>query len=281
VSKVEPKVLAAGIERVVFERLAPVLRRDAVEVDWVATPEAGVGLAANEEYDVIILDAEPSDWDLEKVVRNLRIGTSPSRNAAVMVLAEPDQVDAARALKSSGVNRVMLISDPPQMICQQMAGLLDVAPRVSLRCPMNLKTALGNSGREIFCQTVNLSSTGMLVRTQTKPQLGAPVVFRLHLSDPIGEIVGRGEMVRHASRFQGGADGVGVRFLNFTGDGAQRLQEYLEARDESTEPAPRRVPAATFEDEPTDTGILEGIPEFDPLGDPDLRAFIDTEMNGA
>lgn len=277
--KVEPRVLAAGIERRAFERLAPVLRRDAVEVDWVATPEAGVGLAAQKKYDVVILDAEPTDWQLEKVVRNLRMGASPSRNAAVMVLAEPDQVDAARALKSSGVNRVMLISDPPQMISQQMASLLDIAPRVSLRLPMNLKTSLGNNGREIFCQTVNLSSTGMLIRTQSKPQLGAPVAFRLHLADPIGEIMGRGEMVRHASRFQGGADGVGVRFLSFAGDGAQRLQRYLEETKTFSKPSPRRTPVVTFEDEPTDTGTLDLAPEFDPLGDSDLRAFIDTEVN--
>ena len=31
------KVLAAGIERMTFEKLAPVMRRDAVQVEWVAT----------------------------------------------------------------------------------------------------------------------------------------------------------------------------------------------------------------------------------------------------
>ena len=35
------KVLAAGIERLTFEKLAPVIRRDAVKIEWVATPEAG------------------------------------------------------------------------------------------------------------------------------------------------------------------------------------------------------------------------------------------------
>ncbi len=238
----EQKVLAAGIERSAFEQLAPVLRRDALEVDWVATPEAGVNLAANERYDVVILDAEPSDWSLEEVVRQLRWSTSPSRNAAIMVLAEPDQVDAARALKSRGVNRVMLISDPPQMICEQMAGLLEVAPRVALRVPMNLQTALGNRGREIFCQTVNLSTTGMLVRTQARPQLGTPVVFQLHLSEKLGEVIGRGEMVRHATRFQGGFDGVGVRFKSFADDGAVRLQKYLEEFGRSVRRRTRGTP---------------------------------------
>ncbi len=269
----EQRVLAAGIDRSAFEQLAPVLRRDAVQVDWVATPEEGVNLATQQKFDVVILDAEPADWSLEKVVRQLRGSVSPSRNAAIMVLAEPDQVDAARALKAKGVNRVMLISDPPQMICDQMAGLLEVAPRVSLRVPMNLQTALGNRGREIFCQTVNLSATGMLVRTQARPQLGTPVVFRLHLSEKLGSVMGRGEMVRHASRMQGGFDGVGVRFKSFAEDGAVRLQSYLEELAGETLSTTGSAMAAEIDVliEPLDGPV----PEFDPLDDEDIAAFLD------
>ena len=113
---INTKVLAAGIERMTFEKLAPVLRRDAVKVEWVATPEAGVKLAGENRYDVILMDAVPCDWSLEKVVRSFRDSSSPSRNAAILVLAEPDQVDVARALRSRGVNRVMLVTDPPEII---------------------------------------------------------------------------------------------------------------------------------------------------------------------
>lgn len=269
----EQKVLAAGIERSAFEQLAPVLRRDALEVDWVATPEESVSLASEQHFDVIILDAEPSDWPLEEVVRKLRGGISPSRNAAIMVLAEPDRVDAARALKTRGVNRVMLVSDPPQMICDQIAGLLQVAPRVALRIPMNLQTSLGNLGREIFCQTVNLSATGMLVRTQARPQLGSPVVFQLHLSEQLGTVIGRGEMVRHASRFQGGFDGVGVRFKGFAEDGAARLQQYLEGLVVKSHGEPASSLGADID------VVMEAAhgsaPEFDPLDDEDIAAFLD------
>jgi CheY-like chemotaxis protein len=269
----EQKVLAAGIDRSAFEELAPVMRRDAVQVDWVATPEEGVKLATEQKFDVVILDAEPPDWSLERVVRELRRGGSPSRSAAVMVLAEPDQVDAARALRAKGVNRVMLISDPPQMICDQMAGLLEVAPRVALRLPMNLQTALGNRGREIFCQTVNLSATGMLVRTQARPQLGTPVVFRLHLSEKLGSVMGRGEMVRHATRSQCGIDGVGVRFKGFAGDGAVRLQTYL--NELAGQSLPASAPAMATEVDVLIEPAGGPVPEFDPLDDEDIAAFLD------
>lgn len=238
VEHVDTKVLAAGIERGTFERLAPVLRRDAVQVDWVATPEAGVNLAGEHRYDVILMDAVPCDWPLERVVRSFREPSSPSRGAAILVLAEPDQVDVARALRSRGVNRVMLVTDPPEIICDQMANLLEVAPRVQIRLATNVEAALGNTGRELFCQTVNLSSTGMLIRTQHRPPLGTPVVFKIHLSDAVGTIFGRGEIIRHATTGQGGIDGVAIHFVSFAKDGAQQLQDYMENLTAEPEPEP-------------------------------------------
>lgn len=233
------KILAAGLERRAFERIAPELRRDALTVDWVATPEAGVALAVKDRYDVIIMDAEPCDWPLTKVVSEFRSAKSPSCDAAIMILSEPDQVDAARALKSRGVNRVMLISDPPNMIREQMFGLLEVAPRATVRLPTNLETALGDSGRELFCQTENLSTTGMFIRTRHRPPLGSKVVFKIHLANEGGTIYGRGEMVRHSSPGQERIDGFAVRFLSFARDGAAKLQDYLEGRISGSEPEPR------------------------------------------
>jgi hypothetical protein len=257
----DTKVLAAGIERGTFERLAPVLRRDAVRVDWVATPEAGVNLAGEHRYDVILMDAVPCNWPLERVVRSFRESSSPSRNAAILVLAEPDQVDVARALRSRGVNRVMLVTDPPEIICDQMANLLEVAPRVEVRLATNVEAALGNTGRELFCQTVNLSLTGMLIRTQHRPPLRTPVVFKIHLSDAVGTIFGRGEIVRHATTGQGGVDGVAIRFVSFAKDGAQQLQSYMEKMTAEPEPEPLTdvvsVPGNGAQPEPRNTPSIQ------------------------
>jgi hypothetical protein len=273
VEHLNTKVLAAGIERSTFEKLAPVLRRDAVKIDWVATPEAGVALASDERYDVILMDAVPCDWPLEKVVRSFRDSESPSRNAAILVLAEPDHVDVARALRSRGVNRVMLVTDPPEIICDQMATLLEVAPRVQVRLPINVETAFGSSERELFCQTVNLSSTGMLIRTRHRPQVGSPVVFKIHLADQPGPIFGRGELVRHASETQGGVDGVAIRFKSFAADGAVRLQDFLEGL--TTETVFETQPAV--EHRPTPKPASEGRPEREPKHDAEPKIVIEFE----
>jgi hypothetical protein len=103
------------------------------------------------------------------------------------------------------------------------------------------------------------------------------VVFRLHLSEQAGSIIGRGEMVRHASRCQGGFDGVGVRFTGFAEDGAERLRRYLESRASKEAAAPPPEVEEAVERADLVTGIA---PEFDPLQDPDLAAFFDSEPRG-
>ncbi|MCG6948131.1 MAG: PilZ domain-containing protein [Acidobacteria bacterium] len=236
------KVLAAGIDRVTFEQLAPVMQRDAVEVDWVATPEEGVDLASGNRYDVIIMDAAvPADWPLELVVKSFRAKSSTSRTAAILVLAEPDQVDVARALRSRGVNRVMLATDPPEIICDQVAALLEVAPRVHVRLTTNVEAALGEAGRELFCQTVNLSSTGMLIRTRHRPTLGTPVEFKINLPEELGTICGRGDVVRHATKAHGGVEGIAIRFVDFANGGTSQLQKYLEGLTTEPDPEPELV----------------------------------------
>lgn len=225
-----PKILAAGLERRAFERIAPEIRREALKVDWVATPEAGAALALKDRYDLIIMDAEPCDWPLTKVVSEFRSANSLSSEAAIMVLSEPEHVDAAQELKNRGVNRVMLITDPPDVIREQLLGLLDVAPRTSVRLPINLETVQRNTGGELFCQTENLSTSGMFIRTRHRPEIGSTVAFKIHLAGGGGTIVGRGEIVRHSSPHKEGIDGVAVRFITFGSTGSLKLHDYLETR---------------------------------------------------
>lgn len=244
-------VLAAGIEREAFEKLAPVIRRASVRVDWVETPEAGIESASKSPFDVIIMNAEPRDLPLDEVVRSYRYSSSASSNAAILVLAEPEQVDVARALRSRGVNRVMLVNDPPEIICDQVANLLEVAPRVQVRLTANVEAEVGDAGGELFCQTVNLSSTGMLIRTRHRPALGSPVSFKITLPEDIGTIKGSGELVRHTVTAKGEVDGVAIRFVSFVKDGAQRLQGYLDGLNGNPDPLTEVVDRAAEAPTPT------------------------------
>lgn len=221
-------VLVAGIGRGPFEALAPVLDRHKLEVVKVAAPEMSVELARSEPFDLLIFDAEVREGTLEQVVDAIRHGMSASRNASLLVLAQPGRADAARGLIARGVNRVMLLDDPPDLIAQQIAELLDIAPRAKLRFSTRLQTTVGDGAVEVLGEVVNLSATGMLIETDTSFEPGEQVVVTINLGGQQGSVTAKAEVVRQAHAERGGIDGIGVRFIGFAGDGESKIAAVLD-----------------------------------------------------
>ena len=221
-------VLVAGIGRGPFEALAPVLDRHKLEVVEVAAPEMSVELARSEPFDLVVFDSEVREGTLEQVVDSIRHGMSASRNTSLLVLAQPGRADAARELIGRGVNRVMLLDDPPELIGQQVAELLSIAPRADLRFSTHLKTTVGDGAVEVLGEVVNLSSTGMLVETDTSFEPGEQVVITINLGGQRGSVSAKAEVVRQAHAERGGIDGIGVRFISFAGDGESKITAVLD-----------------------------------------------------
>jgi Tfp pilus assembly protein PilZ len=227
VTEKRSKVLLAGLGRGPFEAIAPVLDRQKLEVIRVAAPETSVEIAYSEPFDLVIFDSEVKNGTLGKVVDFIRQGMSASRNASILVLARPGQADAARDLVDRGVNRVILQDDPPEVIGQQVAELLDIAPRADLRFKTRLKTSVGDGAVEVLGEIVNLSSSGMLVETELSFEPGEQVVVTINLSGQQGSVSAKAEVVRQAHNDRGGTKGIGVRFLSFAGDGKEKIEAVL------------------------------------------------------
>ena len=221
-------VLVAGIGRGPFAALAPVLDRHKLELVKVASPEMSVELARSEPFDLIIFDAEVREGSLEKIVDTIRHGMSASRNTSLLVLAQPHTADAVRELIGRGVNRVMLFDDPPELIGQQVAELLNIAPRANLRFSTHLQTSVGDGAVEVLGEVVNLSSSGVLIETDTSFEPGEQVVVTINLGGQRGSVSAKAEVVRQAHGERGGVDGIGVRFLSFAGDGKEKIEAVLD-----------------------------------------------------
>jgi hypothetical protein len=209
VTEKKSKVLLAGIGRGPFEAIAPVLERQKLDIERVESPEVAVEMACSERVDLVIFDAEPNEMPLEE-------------------MAEPGTDTRARELIGNGVNRVMLLNDPEELIEQQVAELLHIAPRAAVRFATRLYTSLDNGTEEIFGQTANLSVSGMLVQTPTLLEPGQRVVFEILIEDREGAVIGDAEIVRHASKDREGLDGFGVRFLGFREDCKDTLDAVIE-----------------------------------------------------
>jgi CheY-like chemotaxis protein len=221
-------VLVAGIGRRPFEALAPVLDRHKLDVVQVAAPENSVELARSERFDLVIFDAEPRQVTLGEVVAMIRDERSESRLTSLLVLAEHRNADAARRLIGRGVNRVMLLDDPPKLIDKEVADLLHIAPRANIRLATRLRTSVADGTEEVLGEVVNLSLSGLLVQTDMLFEMGEQVVVSIYPGDRDDPVVAKAEVTRRALSERGGADGFGIRFLSLAADGELRIVTALE-----------------------------------------------------
>lgn len=222
-----PVVLLAGIPRSTFDELAPVLDRQKVSVVQVTSAEDSTKFAYSERVDLVILNSRPTTTRLENVVRTIRATSSASNKASVLVLAEPGDADEARQLIGRGVNRVMLAADPPELIGEQVAGLLEIAARTKLRLSTRLSVEVADGWEKALGSVVNLSAAGLLLETDAEIKPGQNVIISIDIDPRDTPVSGMAEVVRRADPERDGVMGVGARFLGFVGDGHERLQELL------------------------------------------------------
>ena len=221
-----PLVLVAGIARSSFDELAPVLDRHKLTVVQVTSAEDSTKFAHSDRVELVILEAEPTTMSLEDVVLTIRAESSASKNASLLVLAKPGNEDEARQLIGSGVNRVMLAVDPPKLIAQGVADLLEIASRTTLRLTTELLVKLADGSEEVLGAVVNMSAAGLLLETDADLEPGQHVILSIDI-DQDEPVSAKAEVVRKADPNRDGVEGVGVRFLTFAGDGRERLEAII------------------------------------------------------
>ena len=202
------------------------LDRHKLTVVQVTSAEDSTKFAHSDRVELVILEAEPTTMSLEDVVRTIRAKSSASRRASLLVLAKPGNEDEARQLIGHGVDRVMLAVDPPKFIAQQVAVLLEIAPRTTLRLTTELLVKLADGSEEVLGAVVNMSAAGLLLETNADLEPGQHVILSIDI-DQDEPVSAKAEVVRKADPDRDGVKGIGVRFLSFAGDSRERLESIL------------------------------------------------------
>jgi len=227
VPKERPLVLVAGIARSSFDELAPVLDRHKIDVVQVTSAEDSMKFAHSDRVELVIIEAEPTTMSLEDVVRTIRSESSASRMAPLLVLAKPGNEGEARELIGRGVDRVMLAVDPPKLIAFQVACLLDIGARKTMRLTTRMLVDVADGSEEALGAVVNMSAAGLLLETDADLEPGQYVILSIDIDDQDEPVSAKAEVVRKADLNLDGVEGIGVRFLSFAGDSRERLEAIL------------------------------------------------------
>jgi hypothetical protein len=217
----------AGVQKSSVGELAPVLDRDKLTVVQVTSYEDAVMYAQSAQVELIIFAAEPTTISLEDAIRTIRSNSSASRKASLLVLAEPGTEEGPRQLIGHGVNRVMLTVDPPKYIALQVAELLEIPPRATLRLSTRMLVEVEDGFEMALGAVVNVSAAGLLMETDADLEPGQHVVMSIDIDPQVEPVAAKAEVVRKADPQREGIEGIGARFLSFAGDSQQRLETIL------------------------------------------------------
>jgi len=226
-------VLVVNADEELFAKIAPLLNREALEVDRFPRARAALDLVSQVPVDVLIVGYPLPDVRTQELLDVVRRPESPCRQSPLLLLAHREELEEAKRFIGRGANEAIAVEESAERLQAAVSRLLAVAPRSSLRMMVRIVVNIGEGAALEMSQTENLSETGMLVRTGEVYPLGSRLSFEFHLGGQSQPIRGEGEVVRQTTAGRESVRGIGIRFISLERDGLLRLQRFL--RELSTE----------------------------------------------
>jgi len=220
-------LLVIAVAEPLFAQIEGALRQKSFFAEWVPDGHAGLELATQLPYDAIITTLPLPDMTAMDFLAAVRRPSSASRQTALLLVAGEKAFAEAAALVGKGVNRVVHETDIENILGHELFQLTEVLPRIDLRTITRLKVQLGWGASSTLCQTVNLSASGMLVRTDQDYPYGTKLGFELTLPGENYPLRGEAVVVRHAESAREKFLGIGVRFASFARGDESRLSSWL------------------------------------------------------
>jgi CheY-like chemotaxis protein len=223
-------VLLIGAIEGGLARVAPMLQRAEFDVHTVEPSEFVHDLVLGTVFELLVVGYPMPEIDLSELVRTVRGANTETRNAGVLLLAEPGFLDAAQGMVAIGANRAVSLDWSSSRLWQAVGDLLNVAPRVTMRAFVHADVDAGNGGSRSLLQTVNVSTSGMLLRGTEGFSHGAHFDFVFSLPGDPRPLEGTAQVVRKTDSGREPVEGVGVRFVHLREDGKYRLDRFLSSR---------------------------------------------------
>lgn len=217
------------IVQAALERLREELFEEAsVEANVVPTGENALALGRAIRVDLVVLPDRMHRLSLKRFLEAWRSEASESRAARVAVLAGAKCPKAVRSTRDPDL--VLLDAEKSSADLERdVAELLRKKPRACARVMVNIGVTLEGADRfRKMCQAVNISESGLLIRSSRLLERGTEVAFEIYLPEESRPVRGEAMVVRSTDSAAEGFRGMGLRFLRFEHASDETLRRFLE-----------------------------------------------------
>jgi PilZ domain len=221
-------VLAIGVSQEEFDRLVPFLARQSFDVDRFPSALGALELIGQVAFELLLVRFPLPGMEIRRFLTEVRRPGGPCQRSSLLVLSPAERLPDASAYIGFGANRAISLEASEGEVQQTVSSVLDVAPRKAARFMIRLEIKLGGAKDLLLCQTENISASGLLIRSDKRYELGTELDFEFTLPTDHRPVAGVAEIVRFTDL--GREQGVGLRFLSFSGDSQRRFESFLRSR---------------------------------------------------
>jgi len=223
------KVVLTRASRDAFARTQKVLSEREFDLHHAPWDDNTLELVQTTRFDVIAIGFPGPIQAMRRFVGCIRASGSASQRSGIVLLSDHQHLDAALTFVGIGVgiNRAISWNDLEEFLRPAIDELAAVAPRVPLRAPTRVVLQLEQRPLRTFCQTENVSQSGMLLRGFGHYPPGTVIEFEISIPGQSDPIRGRATIARTTNVNLERMEGVGARFDDFLGSDRARLTDYL------------------------------------------------------
>lgn len=231
----QKRILVAGVDKTLFERIEPLLNRAYFEVERVPRGQSALELCGHVGFELILAAHPLPDLETKAFVEGLRRPGSPTAASQLVLLAEEGRLSEVAALVRQGPGIALPLNEPRRILEEVATRLLGVAPRTNSRFLVQLEVQLEVGKRLLMCQTENVSKGGILIRTDQRYPIGTRIAFKSTLPGDRAPVEGYLEVMRHTVPDVEQLQGVGLRFVDMRSPDQKRLYEFLDRQAPAAE----------------------------------------------
>ncbi len=170
-------------------------------------------LVESQAFDAIVVHLPLPGVGLGVLLSSIRAKAARCRQAGLVILTPEGDIGAVKKLVGRGVNRVLPNTATALEVLEALKAVQGVAQRVSIRLPIQLEVTLPAGKSQAFCQTENLSESGMLLRGFQHYPLGTRFSFQLLVPGTDRCLKGIAEVTRTTDAEREKVEGFGARFV--------------------------------------------------------------------
>jgi len=226
---VEPgrQLLMVGFERAVRGQLDESLAPRGHRLTAAGDGPKALRLVSHRRFDALLVSHPVAGAPTSRFLHDVREPDSACRTSPLVLVTPERQRRDAESYLGRGATRVLALEQVQQALADVLDPLFRVAPRAALRVPIRVEVLGQAFPRRVFCETVNVSTTGMLLRVPHTLPSATELRFELFIPGLSAPLRGEARVVRRTEQRCEPYPGIGVRFLSFVGSDLEILSARL------------------------------------------------------